>query len=283
MKIESIISNIKAYHQGILWGKIIDPETTRDQILFGNTEQECTGIITTCWASIDVIKKTIKLGANLIICHEALFWNHGDYTDWLNRTQNETYLEKSKLLKESNIVIWRNHDYVHSGIPMQNGNYMDGIFYGFAKELKWENYIISDNDALIAFNLPKEVTTAEVANLLIRKFNLNGAKIIGSLDSKVKKIAVPNHILSDAKLQITKAEKDNYDLFLTLELIDFTLSEYIFDTSKLDRNKSIIAIGHFNMEEAGMRYMTTYILDAAKTKVPVKFIQSGDMYQYVAK
>ena len=61
------------------------------------------GIVTTCWASVDVI------------CHEALFWNHGDHQEWLMESQNETYKLKKQLLDETCIVVWRNHDYIQSG------------------------------------------------------------------------------------------------------------------------------------------------------------------------
>ena len=80
MKIQTIIDNIKKYHKGEWNGKPIDETKTRDKVLFGNTDQECTNIVTTIYASVDVIKKSIELKANFIICHEALFWYRGDYT-----------------------------------------------------------------------------------------------------------------------------------------------------------------------------------------------------------
>ena len=42
MKIQTIIDNIKKYHKGSWNGKVIDEKTTRDKVLFGNTDQECT-------------------------------------------------------------------------------------------------------------------------------------------------------------------------------------------------------------------------------------------------
>lgn len=131
MLINQMIENIKKYHKG--YGTI-DEATTRDQILYGDANQECTGVVTTCWASVDVIRFAIEKGANFIICHEALFWNHGDHTDWLEESKNEVYLEKKQLLDDHGIVVWRNHDYIHSGIPY-NGSYIDGIFLGLAKKM----------------------------------------------------------------------------------------------------------------------------------------------------
>ena len=94
MKISTIIENMKKYHKG--YGTI-DEEKTRDKVLYGNVDQECTGIVTSCWASVDVIKYVIEKGANLIISHEALFWNHGDHQEWLEESKNSVYLEKRKL------------------------------------------------------------------------------------------------------------------------------------------------------------------------------------------
>ena len=129
MKISEVIQKMKQYHRGTVRGEPIDEATTRDQILYGNPDQECTGIVTTCYASVDVIRKAHASGANLIISHEALFWNHGDHTDWLEAAQNKTFLAKKQLLEETGMVVWRDHDYIHSGVPM-NGGYVDGIFHG---------------------------------------------------------------------------------------------------------------------------------------------------------
>ena len=95
MKICDAIQIMKNYCKGIGFdGNPIDESKTRDKILYGNPNQEITGIITTCYASVDVVKKAIESGANFIIVHEALFWNHGDHTDWLQ--DNNTFKEKNR-------------------------------------------------------------------------------------------------------------------------------------------------------------------------------------------
>lgn len=281
MKISEVINKIKNYHQGVWNGKLIDDETTRDQVLYGNTSKECLGVITTCWASVDVIKKAAKMGANLIIAHEAMFWNHGDETDWLESSNNETFKKKKELLKKYNIVVWRDHDHIHSGIPLKENVYVDGIFYGFAKELGWENYIVPDNGSLVSFDLPKSVSTLDISKMMIDKLNLDGARILGDPNTMVKRIDLPSHIWGDAKPLIVKADKEKFDLFITMEQIDFTLSEYIRDSSQLGLNKSIISIGHFNVEEAGMKYMTNYLPNVIGKELCLGFIQSGDMYHYI--
>lgn len=282
MKIQEVIDKIKAYHKGEWDGKKIDEETTRDKILYGNPDTECRGIVTTCWATVDVIRKAAAQGANLIIAHEALFWNHGDHMDWLEDTSNKTFIEKKKLLDESGIVVWRNHDYIHSGIPMADGSYTDGIFYGVAHQLGWVDYIVKDIHNPLHFKIPK-TTVKELADFLIHRLHLNGVKIIGNTDSIVERVRIPFHVLGDARDSIIEADQEDIHCYLTMEIVDFTLAEYIRDSSMLGMDKAIIGMGHFNLEEPGMEYMTTYLSKAIQEDIPCTYIQSGDMYQYIMK
>lgn len=72
-----MIQQIKEYHYGKTKdGKPIDLSKTRDQILYGDPQQVCKGIVTCIYASVDIIRESQKRKCNLIICHESLFWNH---------------------------------------------------------------------------------------------------------------------------------------------------------------------------------------------------------------
>ncbi len=281
MKISEVIQKMKDYHKGTVNGEPIDEQTTRDKILYGNPDQECTGIVTTCWATAEVIRKAHALGANLIISHEALFWNHGDHRDWLEEQKNKTYLAKKQLLEQTGIVVWRDHDYIHSGIPM-NGGYVDGIFHGVMKELGWEDFLACDPVRPMIFEMP-ETTAEKIGRLWMEKFGLNGIKVVGDLSTPVKKVWVAGHILGGDNDKITKIDQEDIDLLITLELIDFTVSEYIRDSGLLGFPKAILGVGHFNAEEPGMKYMVHYIPEALKEAIPCHYVQSGDMYQFIEK
>lgn len=280
MKISELIEVIKNYHKGDVDGVTIDDETTRDQILYGDPNVDCTGIITTCWATIEVIKETIKKNANFIICHEALFWNHGDKQDWLIENKNQVYFEKRKLLDEYGIVVWRDHDYIHSGIPMEDGSYRDGIFYGVAKLLNWHN-CFSERDTFesINFEIP-EISAKELVSKIIEIFHLNGVKFIGNPNARINKVKLPMHIIGGANDLINEAEKEDINCFLTMELSDFTFTEYVRDAAMLELDRCIIAMGHFNIEEPGMWYMAQWLQDIIPEKIDIEFVQSGDNYQY---
>lgn len=304
MTIAEVIQKMKRYHYGYVRTdngmEPINEEATRDKILFGNPDVECTGIVTTCWANMKVIKEAARLGANLIICHEALFWNHGDHTGWLKKQKNATYESKAALLEENGIVVWRDHDYVHSGIPYKDGKYVDGIFYGLAETLGWTKYIdestsneISNADGWddfsvdgklnpLSYRIP-ETTVGELADFLVDKLNLNGVKVMGNLEKKVTRVSIPFHVLGNANYAISLANQGKVDCFLTMEVVDFTLAEYVKDTVLNSDGIATIGMGHFNIEEPGMRYMTNYIEKAIGEPIPCTFVQSGDHYIYITR
>ena len=68
-------------------------ESTVDTLKSGNKHIVVTGIVTTMFATIDVIKKAIAANANFIIAHEPTFYNHEDKTDWLEK--DDVYQYKS--------------------------------------------------------------------------------------------------------------------------------------------------------------------------------------------
>ena len=283
MLISEVIQSVKDYCQGSWMGMKIDDSKTRDKVLYGDTDKECTGIVTTIYASVDVIRKAHELGANLIIAHEALLWNHGDHREWLEESQNKTYLAKKKLMDDCGITVWRFHDYIHSGIPHNDG-YIDGIFYGLAVETGWDKAIINGEMAnAVYLECDPPTTPKEVGKLIKEKWNLTGIKCIGNMDAKVRKIMVCGHVSEggDSNSLIKRVDAEDINLLLPLELIDFTLTEYVKDSAQLGYNRAILAPGHFNLEEPGMKYMEKWIDDALKTHIPTDFVQAGDMYTFM--
>src|SRR5688572_11369059 len=105
--------------------------TTVDTLKAGNRDIEVTGIVTTMFATLEVINKTIAKKANFIIAHEPTYYNHLDETNWLEN--DEVYRYKSNLLKQHQVAVWRNHDYIHRHQP-------DGVVSDVVERLGWANY-----------------------------------------------------------------------------------------------------------------------------------------------
>src|SRR6476660_2125884 len=104
---------------------------TVDTIKSGSADQKVSGIVTTMFATVDVIKQAVQSNANFIIAHEPTFYNHTDDINWV--PNNAIVKQKQDLLSKNNIVIWRFHDYWHAHRP-------DGIGYGVLQKAGWLQY-----------------------------------------------------------------------------------------------------------------------------------------------
>ena len=110
MTIQQVIDAILNYHP-----ELSQDKPTCDGFKCGNPSDECRGIVTTCAASMEVIRKAIELGANLILVHEPTFYTHMDPVDWL--AGDPVYEQKRGLLDEHGIAVWRDHDHIHAHRP----------------------------------------------------------------------------------------------------------------------------------------------------------------------
>lgn len=286
MLISEVISSVKAYCGGMAFdtGKPIDDATTRDKVTYGDINQECTGIVTCIWPTADVIRRAQELGANLIIPHEALFWNHGDHQDVI--AQNRTYQAKKALLDEWGGAVWRCHDYIHSKVPLEaDGSLVDGIFYGFAWKVGWLDYRVGDKAFALEYQIP-QTTGRELAAYLVERLGLNGTRITGDPDAKVSRVQIPMHIFGvpEDTNEINYMDKNDVDALVTMEMVDFTTCEYVRDAGMLGQGKCAITIGHFNLEEPGMEYMVRWLPAALGTdQIPATFVPMTDTYQYVVR
>src|SRR5688572_12400428 len=137
----SVASNPFALTKKITVGEIIDAFTgevsgapfpnTVDTLKAGSRDIEVNGIITTMFATLELINKAIGMKANFIIAHEPTYYNHLDETNWLEN--DDVYRHKSNLLKQHQVAVWRNHDYIHRHQP-------DGVVSDVVERLGWANY-----------------------------------------------------------------------------------------------------------------------------------------------
>ena len=125
------------------------------------------------------------------------------------------------------------------------------------------------------------MTVRDICRQWMERLHLNGVKVIGDPDTIIQKVWIAKHVVGGDNDKITKIEKEGVDLVIAMELIDFTVSEYICDSSQLGRNKVLMSVGHFNTEEVGMQYMSEYLPSIIGPSIRVTYIQSGDMYTYL--
>lgn len=285
MKIREITDRILEYHP-----KFDENYDGCDGFKSGNPEDECTGIVSALVPTIDVIKKTAELGCNLLYVHEPSYYSTPDYPDWRAGFKNEVYEEKRALLEKYGIAIWRDHDHTHAHKP-------DGIFTGVIKYLGWEKYYVDSESekVIMIFEFP-DMTVKKMNEYLKEKLSLNGIRYIGKPECRIKRVAMTAHLLPNifehqpttgesfcpeyATDIIRIMEEKSVDAIIPGEVIDWTVMSYIRDAVQMGKAKAAFNIGHFNLEELGMKYAADWLPGVINNEVPVYYVPSGDIYQF---
>jgi putative NIF3 family GTP cyclohydrolase 1 type 2 len=226
-------------------------EKTVDTIKAGKPDQVVTGIVTTMFATVDVIRKAIELKANFIIAHEPTFYNHLDETSWL---ENDKVLAfKLDLLKEHVITVWRFHDYWHRHDP-------DGVRMGVLTDLGWDHYYDAKNPRMITIPV---MPLKEVITHVKKKLGIKNVRFIGDLSQPCQRILLMPGA-SGGRSQIRAFSAEQPDLLICGEVAEWETSEYIRDLQAMGVRKSLVILGHSQSEEPGMQWLVRWL----QPKVP---------------
>lgn len=277
MKIKEILSLLREFHV-----PLDRPEETCDTVKCGDEEQECTGIAVTCYVTMDVIQQAREENVNLIICHEPLFYSHDDQQDWLQG--DSVFEEKLAALNDANIVVWRDHDHMHGpGGPFATVHEVpDYIYYGIMVELGWQDYVVGEETKPLWFRIPT-TTVESLAKELLEKLNLRGMRIVGDRKATVSTVYICEHVHGDAHDDQIVRNAAKADVLIPLEIVDWTVSEYVRDAAAQGKGKAILEMGHFNFEELGMKYMLKWLPEVIHSAAPVHYLQSGDSFDYILR
>jgi putative NIF3 family GTP cyclohydrolase 1 type 2 len=242
------------------------PDTV-DTLKTGSRDTVVTGVVTTMFATIDVIRKAIALGANFIIAHEPTFYNHRDETKWLEK--DDVYNYKADLLKKHNIAVWRNHDDIHS---MR----VDAVREALAGQLGWQQFGEAGQDI---YNLNPALTLKALITHVKTKLNTPQVRYIGNLDQVCKKVLLfPG--AAGGKSQIEAISKTQPDVMLCGEISEWETAEYVRDATAKGKQLSLILMGHIASEEPGSEFMAHWLRDKFPA-VKTTHIASGNSLYFM--
>src|SRR5699024_10628175 len=106
-----------------------------DKLVYGTKDSAVDTIVTTFKASQEVIEKSIELNADLILTHESVYYDHHNK----EVKNSRVFKTKHQLIQESNISIYRLHDFLHRIKP-------DYITYGLIHSLNWNDNIVCEKE-----------------------------------------------------------------------------------------------------------------------------------------
>ncbi len=237
---------------------------TVDLIKEGDPDTPVSGIVTSMFPTMEVLKKAVDLNCNLVIVHEPLYYNHLDETkQFLN---DPVFLEKKRFINENNLVIWRFHDYIHRMKP-------DGIETGMMIKLGWQKYAV--NDMTDYFIVP-ETNLKGLLQHLKMIFPENAFYVVGDPEMRLSGISLAvGSPGSNAHYRLLR--NNDIDVVISGEVPQWETYEYVRDAVYQGRKKAIIFLGHVNSEEAGMEYCAEWLRSFAGN-IPVHFVESGSSY-----
>lgn len=269
---QSISSNSESYTvQNIIdiiikEAKLSTFKNTVDTIKFGSADQIVTGIISTMFPTVAVIEEAIKRNANFIIAHEPTFYSATD--NMAVQETNAVMQKKQELLKKNGIAIWRFHDYSHFMQP-------DMISLGVKKKMGWEPFQ-KKGDQLI--KIPA-ISLEQLIHQLKSNLSIQRVRAMGDLDQTCSSIA----LLPGAwgiQAHINAIEKNNPDVLIIGELVEWETAEYVRDARKMGSKTALIILGHSVSEEPGMEYFIDW-LSPKLPGVPMTHIASGDPFLWI--
>jgi putative NIF3 family GTP cyclohydrolase 1 type 2 len=234
---------------------------TVDTLKAGKRDIEVTGIVTSMFATIEVINKAIAIKANFIIAHEPTYYNHLDETNWLEN--DEVYRYKSNLLKQHQVAVWRNHDYIHRHQP-------DGVTTDVVDQLGWTDYHNAANGiaAIPATTLKALIEHAK------KQFGIDTLRYIGDLSQTCSKVLVMPGA-SGGRNQIQAMSKNQPDVLICGEISEWETAEYVRDAKAKGQQLSLIVLGHIASEEPGSAYMARW-LQKKFPGMPVTHVPAGN-------
>jgi putative NIF3 family GTP cyclohydrolase 1 type 2 len=239
---------------------------TVDTIKFGSADTVVKGIVTTMFPTVEIIEKTVALGANFIIAHEPTYYNGQDNTNWV--ADNKIVKQKQDLLEKYKITIWRFHDYCHSMVP-------DMVGYGILKKMNWLSYYTNGETTL---TIPP-LSLQQLVQQLKLKLDIQHVRVMGDLGQSCSLIAMlPGS--AGGQRQVSLIENKNPDVLIVGEQVEWETTEYIRDARKLGAKTALVILGHSVSEEPGMVALVDWLQPKIEG-IKINHIASGDPYTWM--
>ena len=239
---------------------------TVDTIKAGGPDQKVTGIITTMFATIDVINEAVKRNINFIIAHEPTFYNHTDDKDWVK--DNSIVKQKQALLDKHSITVWRFHDYCHALKP-------DAVSYGVAKKAGWLSYFKPGETILEIPGIKFDKLTQHLKESL----SISHVRVIGNPEQNCKRISVLPGAWGGQR-QIATIVETKPDVLVVGESAEWETVEFIRDGRLLGSSTALIVLGHSVSEEPGMEWVADW-LKPLLPGIKITHVASKDPFTWV--
>ena len=246
-------------------------ERTCDTLKAGDPQREVTRAAVCCFAAPSVIRAAADWGAQLLITHEPLYYNHWD--DPADRCAAlPAARAKRALIEQTGLTIYRYHDHPH-GAPedMICAGELEAL--GLPGRLETLSYFGTN-----CYHLDAPMTPRALAAHIERTLHIAHVRICGTMDEPCTRITTafgtPGGVLEELS--------GPAEIVLVGEACEWQLGEYARDASELGMKKALLILGHCGSEREGMRF----VADQMKKKLPqieTRYFESPEVYRYAGQ
>lgn len=230
-----------------------------DRCTWDNGNKTAGRIAVTCFPTVNSIRLAAEWGAELMITHEPLFYNHSDVIP-----DDFVSCEKRRLLESCKMSVWRWHDHAHAAVP-------DAINEGIRAVLgsgEYEEKNIGLYRPARRYRLDTPLTAREI----LRRIGGQG-NVVGCADKPMSVLSLCCGYTQEQHI-IHELASGEVEAVIAGETLQWSAAEYVRDAYLLGYEFALILGGHSMTEEFGMKLLS----ERLKTKFPeceVKFFSSG--------
>ncbi|WP_402463929.1 Nif3-like dinuclear metal center hexameric protein [Isoptericola aurantiacus] len=240
---------------------------TVDGIETGDPSAVVRGVAVTTLATSAVLERAVAIGANVVVTHEPLFYDHrGEATADLVAEHDPVHAAKAAYVAEHDLVVWRLHDAWHDRRP-------DGVDEGTARALGWT----LDPEAAAAGTAVCDVrptTVPALARQLAAALGSDQTRFVGDATRPVRRVGLDLGFRGFARNRSLLRAAD-VDAVVVGEAHEWETASYATDLARLD-GTGLVVVGHVPSEQAGMSFFAEELRDVAP-EVPVTFLSTPDL------
>ena len=247
---------------------------TADTFKAGDPATVVTGVVTTSLATIDVMRRAVKAGANMIITSGPTFYSRADRpTPPAGRgraaatppSADPVFAAKNELIATNKLVVWRFSDHWRLRTP-------NPFTTGLIDALEWTKRRATDDSLTVTV---PSITLDRLVDDVKRKLNARGGmRIVGNRQMSVRRIGF---LPGSVPIQTTMAVLPRVDALIAGEIREWESSEYARDTVSEGLPRALILLGRTLSEDPGMKACAQW-LETIVPDVRCRWMPAGDPY-----
>ena len=247
---------------------------TVDGFKVGDPSRPVTGIVTTSLATVDVMRRAVKAGANLIITAGPTFSSRADTPAppagrgrgaSAPPAPDPVFTAKNAFIAANRLIVWRFSEHWRLRTP-------DPFAQGLGDALGWARARTNGDPARLT--VPALTLEALAARVKSRLDARGGVRVVGSPETRVRTIGL---LPGTRPIQDTVALLPQVDAIIAGEIREWESSEYARDVVNAGLGKGLVLVGRSLSEDAGMKVCADW-LGTIVPEAPIRWLPAGDPY-----